>query len=389
MLNKTVKILRNEGIQGFFYRLYVSIDKYIHKKKYYHFSNLPNKTKKILFVSGEPINSTSHYRCEIPCEALNSKGWESQIIHIDFMKQEFIDKFEYIVWYRVPFTKDIGRFTDIIKKRNKPIIFSIDDLIFDDESLKEQVWLNQLNQKGKEEMFLNSKGYRDFLKITDLVIVSTDFLKEQIGRFTNGEVITVGNSYSNFELTYANSINKQRERYTAGFFSGSLTHGDNLALITKDLVRLFKAKKEFRMIIAGRVELPKELLEFKDRIELFPFTRKVGEYLSIISRCSIVLSPLVENKHNYAKSEIRGIQAALVKRAILASNVPIYSEMLLKQFSEFIVKDNNWYDRIVELIESTDLDAKSVKFSKSIINNYNPIRKIEPLIDFITNYENK
>jgi hypothetical protein len=87
-----------------------------------------------------------------------------------------------------------------------------------------------------------------------------------------------------------------------------------------------------------------------------------------------VLVPLIKDEHNEAKSEIRGIQAGLMKRIVVATNTQAYRDLIDHKNNGFLVSNKSeWYSMIISAIkESRDNKEMGQRLYGDIIKKYNP-----------------
>ncbi|MCB0745693.1 MAG: hypothetical protein KDC67_17450, partial [Ignavibacteriae bacterium] len=125
IFNKTKYIISTYGVKEFFYTVIRYLDRKLNPGSNYHQIQNRNNKKFLLFVTGEPKNSTSFYRCEIPKEQLEKLGYHVDIVYSDFLKQGDLENYEHVIWYRTPYDDEV------VRGLKSKLIFSVDDLIFD------------------------------------------------------------------------------------------------------------------------------------------------------------------------------------------------------------------------------------------------------------------
>ena len=132
---------------------------------------------KILIVSGTIGTASEVYRCHNLQEQLNYAGFLSNIITFNHPKLLSIASLhDIIVIHRVPYDGFIDRLFDL----RKTIVFDIDDLVFDPDSIKHVDGLSYLTP---EEVVTYTEGvarHRETLLRSDYVFASSEFLAGKI-----------------------------------------------------------------------------------------------------------------------------------------------------------------------------------------------------------------
>ena len=140
-----------------------------------------------------------------------------------------------------------------------------------------------------------------------------------------------------------------------GYFSGSITHNDDYAMILPVLVKILEKYENTKLLVVGELDLPRELLPFKARVIVKPFVDFV-KLPELIASADINLVPLLDNIFNEAKSENKWVEAALVKIPTVASNVGAFKKMMRDGQTGFLCNDSaEWEEKLSCLIERADL----------------------------------
>lgn len=225
----------------------------------------------------------------------------------------------------------------------------------------------------------------EHLKLSNAVVTSTNFLKQSLSRF-NDKIFVIPNCI-NFDVWNMNNEIDVSDKVRIGWIGGA-NHDEDLRVLV-DVIPKVIAKTgnaEFYFVHG----IPQYI---KDLTKIYPKNVKytldwspIEKYPKFISKFGfdIGLAPLVMNKFNEAKSNLRWLEYSALKIPTIATDIQPYSESIDNDKSGFIVSNNpqEWVDRIVELIKS-----KSMR--KEIGNNaYNKIKKEFNLKDISKNYYN-
>ena len=184
---------------------------------------------------------------------------------------------------------------------------------------------NQLKEellKYKDSVLLNRN-----LASSELIAVSSQFLKEDFGT---------------------------DDRIKIGYFSGSISHNENFELIKPSIKEVLDNYPTVELHIVGHLDIPQDMKQYSQRI----FVHEYVDWKALpqlISQVDINLAPLVDSVFNRAKSEIKWIEAALVKVPTIASHIGAFSDMMIDGQTGLLAKDSEWKEKLESLILSADL----------------------------------
>jgi len=386
---KSLITLRHEGVYVLIAKIFTYLDKRFRPDKYFHKIRFSSKRKYLLFISGEEKNSTSYYRCEIPLKQLAKNGYDADIVYYKFFSSDILKNYKHIIWYRLPLSLELQREIEKIKRLKRKVIFSIDDLLFDLDSIKSQSWLYRMYPDDREKFLNNVLDIKKFIKKSDLVIVTTDQLAHEINKIIKAPVLIHRNGYSSNELSIADKYYHMWPGiFNIGFFSGSQTHDDDLQIIATVIARLFDEYSQLKLHLGGRINLPNSLIPFIGRVITYPYSC-LEKYYQTLAKCSIILAPLVMNLHNQCKSEVRVIQAALVRRIVVASNTSAFRYAVKNNKTGYIIyKNDDWYDIIRHCLVNEIHTKKMGQLAYERIKaDYNPKQLGTQLINFLEKYD--
>lgn len=113
-----------------------------------------------------------------------------------------------------------------------------------------------------------------------------------------------------------------------GYLSGSITHNNDFKLIMPNIIRAMKKHSNLYLQVVGLLDVPDEMLEFKDRI-IFSHFVDWTKLPMLIRSIDINLAPLEQSIFNEAKSENKWTEAALVKIPTIASDVGAFKSQIV------------------------------------------------------------
>ena len=285
---------------------------------------------KILGLIG-PTGGCYFYRHLVPAHLMNKRGhdfrttnviFEEMFSHIDFQP-------DVVYCQRV----DSPRVLNILHKWGIPWIYDIDD--------------NYVNiPEGNPSNYLKKHMPRIklFMENSKLITVTTKELSSLYSSY--GKVKVIKNTIPEEWKTMQPSINRS-PMLTIGW-AGSMTHGPDLAIVRKALTKLNK-KYNFQIFFFGYIP-DWALSGFKSvYIRPVPIEKYIDTLLTL--PLDIAIAPLVDNKFNRAKSNIKILEYGLCGFPVVASDVGEYSKVP----SEVVIKAKNttedWYNALEKLIK--------------------------------------
>lgn len=181
-------------------------------------------------------------------------------------------------------------------------------------------------------------------QLCDEVITTTEFLAEELKKyipkvFINHNVASEEMlKLSEYALKEKSKI-KKSNKIIIGYFSGSITHNDDIKIIVPALRKIFDEFNNVKLLLMGEIDIPDGLRNYSSRILRKPFLnwKKLPE---LIARVDINIAPLKENIFNEAKSENKWLEASLLKVPTVASNFGAFKHAICNRETGFLCSNN-------------------------------------------------
>ncbi len=231
---------------------------------------------------------------------------------------------------------------DLKRKHGFKICMDIDDYW----ELEENHILYQLYQ---DEMFAGQQI--EHIKNADIVLTTHSRLAGEISAF-NKNVHVCANAIpkqGQFD------IEREPSYLTRLFWQGSITHGEDIMLLRTPIDRLASIAGKVKMIMGGYNE---EEPEWRAMAHIYTAGGKhqyklaggfhVAEYYQLYKEADICLVPIVNNKFNRMKSNLKVLEAANLGLPVIASNVHPYIGLPLL----FCKHSGDWVKHITRLVAS-------------------------------------
>lgn len=287
--------------------------------------------RRVLFVSGIE-GAPFRYRVQLPAEALRLYNVESQFCYFtDPALGDQIEDANLVVLYRVPATERILHLIKSSQSKNIPVLYDLDDLIFDPEIVSEIPALQTLPSDSAKEWLREICCYRTTMQACDAFIGSTeplcDYARRVVGipatRFPNGVGLRLA-QLSEAALEQPRTSGSLR----IGYLSGTRTHDLDWMYIEPAVLAALEQFKDAELWLVGSVPLTAGLDRFAKQVKRLPMQawQRLPE---ILCNLDVNLAPLTPgNYFNEAKSAIKWLEAALVCTPTIASPTQPFREAI-------------------------------------------------------------
>lgn len=368
----------------------------------------------VLFINGCYLPHPSRYRVSHQREQMLANGMTSEEVFYTDLKLDFIKRYRGFIFYRCPYTETVGKFISAAKSFNKPVIFDIDDLVIDRKYTDNIPYLNTLNPDERKSYNNGVQLMQKTLRLCDAAITTTEVLARElknyvpevyINRNVASDAMVQRSEWAVYDRDVLPNIpDKQLEskaqkdmkktiikrRQTVkgqikiGYFSGSITHNDDIELILPAITDIMKNHNNVHLYFVGELDVPEELKPFKERIHAMKFV-DWQELPRLIADVDINIVPLADTIFNAAKSENKWTEAALVKVPTVASKVGAFEKMVTDGETGLLCSGTDeWVEAIEKLIDSEELRKKlAARAYDYVIANCITLRTGIPLCEYM------
>ncbi|WP_345215579.1 glycosyltransferase [Georgenia halophila] len=290
----------------------------------------PWTPRRVLFVvgiQGAPLR----YRAHLPAEAIALHGVHADVRHYrDPAVCDLAASADAVVLYRVPATWQILGLLRKARERGTPILFDVDDLIFDPSLRGTLRGLDGLDAEEENLWWHGVARYRTTLEHADLYVGSTDMLCERATaltglpsrRFSNGVGIELA------RVSDAETVRPRRPgRLRIGYFSGTTTHDADWAAIEPAVLDVLE-RHGAELVLGGHVRPTPALAARADRLRRLPM-QPWHRLPALLRDVDVCLAPLADQgDFNDAKSAIKWLEAALVETPTVATPTRPFREAI-------------------------------------------------------------
>lgn len=309
----------------------------------------------VVFIAGMD-GAPLRYRVRMPAEALELHGVRTRVLaHNDPELLRACLSADVVVAYRVAATPELLDQVERIRRAGIPVVFDVDDLIFDPSIVAHIPALELIPAEHVTEWVEGLHRYRTTLQVCDAYIGSTPALVEAATRLAG----IPGHLFPNgigLDLARHSDAAVKRARRPGpprfGYFSGTDTHDLDWALIEPAVIEVLTARPDVELWIGGHLRHSRALDRFGRRIRRFPFVP--GHLLPYrLRELDVNLAPLeLGNVFNDAKSAIKWLEAALCLTPTVASPTPAFRAVIDHGVTGMLASTTaEWTDAILTLLD--------------------------------------
>ena len=339
------------------------------KRLSYLRSCINDKVKVNIQIYEAADTSTFRYRAYNIYEILqNSSNWKSVYFfynELDYI-EEYFDKIKIITFVRCRWTHKAQNFITKARKFNIPIVYDVDDMVFDIKKIP--LITNSINvplgNDNELEYWFTYVGRIELLASLANKFTTTNYhLAKMLEIKFKEDCYIIPNYLNNSQFECSQSFVKRKsknKRFKIGYFSGSPSHVNDFKLIMPELLNLLNKYNDIDIIVVGFMEFPKEFdcfLTLK-RITFIPLVDFV-ELQYLISMVDVNLAPLVINEFTNCKSELKYFESALVRTITCASPTEVFNKVIRDGENGFLCKQGEWYEKI-EKIHNKEVDVAMI-----------------------------
>ncbi|MGE3619120.1 MAG: glycosyltransferase [Acidimicrobiia bacterium] len=289
--------------------------------------------RRVLFVvgiEGAPLR----YRARLAAEALGLHGVEVEVRHYrDAQVRSLAGWADAVVVYRVPATVQVLDLLAEVKARKPavPVLFDVDDLIFDPDLAAEIPALRVLPPDEAALWLDGVRRYRTTMEEADAFVGSTAALcahaEAAVGlpahRWANGVGLLLARR-SDVELRRPRRPGPRR----VGYLSGTTTHDRDWGHVEAEVLGVLDRHPDVELWLGGHLTPSDAVERLGPRLRRIPMT-DWRDLPAIIRDLDVNLAPLEPlGRFNEAKSAIKWLEAALCATPTIAAATEPFREVV-------------------------------------------------------------
>lgn len=348
LTKKTWDVLKKEGIKGV-------------QKRTQHFMAQRKEAsikgeifKDVLFINGcsrDLLGQSVRYRVDHQKEQLECFGMTCDEVFYKNIHLDQVRLYRNFILFRCIHTPELEAFVKKARECNKRVYYDVDDLVIDTCYTDQIPSLSTLSKEERLRYDEDVLTRKKMLMLCDGAITTTTRLKKELEKYVPS--VFINRNCASLELcALSQKVSKpENSKVKIGYFSGSMTHNDDLKMILPVLQEILERYKSVELHLVGELDYPKELQPFSTQIKVHPLM-DYKELPAKIAEMDINLAPLHYTIFNEAKSEIKWMEAALVKTCTIASRIGAFEESVKDQKTGLLCSNlQEWKEALVQLIE--------------------------------------
>lgn len=345
------------------------------------FKSFRSGERRIAYFYEIPDTSTFRYRVFNMVEALEaapdigvSASWFCRA-DLPYLER-FVDRADTLVICRTRFDADVDRMIQRAKARGVPVLFDVDDLVFDPDYI--HLILDALGQPiASQELWDYWYAYVGrigaTLRLCDGAIATNRFLAEKLAAYVPRiDPRIVPNFMNRRQQAESERIfaSKQRSgfardgRIHIGYFSGTPSHNRDFEVVISALRTVLDENPQVVLRTAGFLK-PKDFLPtHRERLEVYPLQDFLN-LQAIIGEVEINIAPLQNNVFTNCKSELKYFEAAIVGTLTIASPSYTLRNAIRNGENGFLANAQEWDLKLQEAIQTVIDRARYIQISES------------------------
>lgn len=376
LVNKARRVLKDEGVEMLLRKTHLYLKNYRHGQR--PFSDIEwahASFNDVLFINGCYLDHPSRYRVSHQREQLEANNISTAEIFYQEISLDLVKNSRLFVFFRCPYTEFIGEFIKKAKRYNKTVIFDIDDLMIDTKYTNTIPYVKTMTPDDKKVYDDGVIATGRLLSMCDAAITTTEALADELKKYVSDVKINRNVASEQMlklsEEAWKRKLDKKTNQVKIGYFSGSITHNPDFAIVLPALVKLMEKYTQVELLLVGELDIPAELKKFSERIKVSKMVnwQKLPE---LISEVDINIAPLVNTIFNRAKSENKWIEASLVKVPTLASRVGSFEKMIEDGKTGVLCQNTlaDWFEKLELLVLNPKYRKELAEQSYQYVNEY-------------------
>lgn len=334
---------------------------------------------KVLIIAELSIPQCEKYRVNQKKEMFESLGYQCETVSwTDYFKaKHLISLSSLVIFYRVPAVDIINSLIGECKRLNIRTLWEVDDLIFDKDIIEKSKTTKSLDASLQKELANGAILYKEAMLQCDQAIASTSGLAKAMMDAGIEKAFVVENALDSQTLNISREIlaapiqKDGKARIVYG--SGTLTHNVDFEEAAGSIARILSERDDVIFRIIGMLELPTCFDGLESKIERIEFC-KYEEYLKYLSECQISIAPLESYIFNESKSNIKYIEASIVKVASVCSPLSAFSDVISSNKNGILASNpGEWYSAFELLLDDAELRSNIADEAyDTVIGRYTP-----------------
>lgn len=336
-------------------------------------------------VQGDP----RRYRSFHLYEQAQLAGLSCQLSHLtDPDLRHKVATADMIILHRAAYDAQVAWVEKHIHERGGLLITDLDDLVFEPEAMQ-FIHSPDFSDPIRRSLYREDvECVRKTLQLSNQAITSGTYLAERV-ELVGKPASVHRNAFSLEMLAISEQAHRPKTKDTTriviGYPSGTPTHDQDFASIKPALKAILSSHPNAELWLVGRLDPGDDWGEISSRIkklDLVPW-RKLPH---ILAQFDINLAPLqVDNPFGQSKSEIKYVEAALLRVPTVASPSDSYSYAIRHgETGSLAGSAEEWNQQLETLMDDPQLRLRMGQNAyQDVLQRYHPITRARQLVEML------
>ncbi|EHH67804.1 glycosyltransferase [Gluconobacter morbifer] len=279
---------------------------------------------RILIIAEMSLRQCAKYRVWQKRDAFEALGWTVQVVDWRdiVVAMSALQLCTHVIFYRVPGFDDALKLVhEAHRLRLKPR-WEVDDLIFDADEYRQNGNIDSLPRSERDLLMSGVVLFRKCMQACGRGVASTRALAGAMKAAGLSDVDIVENALDRETLEIAASLppysGSDDGRVWVSYGSGTNTHDEDFRQAEAGLLAAMEEEPRLCLRVIGQLTLSPAFDAFGDRIDRLT-ELSYRDYLQALSETDIAIAPLEATLFNDCKSNIKFLEAAVVRVAAVCS----------------------------------------------------------------------
>lgn len=347
--------------------------------------------QRVLIIAEMSLAQCLKYRVLQKQQMIQDLGIDCSVVawHDVASARDLLQTHTIAIFYRIPGFAPQLETIRMAKELGVKTLWEVDDLIFDADLYKTNSNINDLHKQVREGIMRGVPLYREAMLACDACIASTASLADVMRKAGVKTVHVIENALDDETIWIAEEINATPKKpdglIRIGYGSGSTSHDADFRQAAPAILNILRARYDVRLTIIGWLNLPPEFKEVEAQVERLP-SSDYATYMKRLARCHVNIAPLESSIFNDAKSNIKYLEAAILKLPSVCSSTEEFSRTIENGKTGFLASTTEeWEALLIRLIDDEGLRSRMGKDAHDhVAAHYTPDtvarEKVEPIL---------
>ncbi|KXV29908.1 glycosyl transferase, partial [Gluconobacter japonicus] len=334
---------------------------------------------RILIIAEVSLRQCAKYRVWQKRDLLERLGWTVEVVDWRDVNvaMSALQICTQVIFYRVPGFDDVMKLVKEAHRLRLQPRWEVDDLIFDAEEYLQNGNISSLPKSEQDLLMSGVVLFRRCMLACGQGIASTRALAQAMRDAGLKHVDIVENALDRETLKIAASLPPRGDavddRVWVSYGSGTNTHDEDFRQAEAGLIAALDEEPRLCLRVIGQLKLSKDFDRFGDRIERLT-ELSYRDYLAALAQTDIAIAPLEPTLFNDCKSNIKFLEAAVVRVAALCSPRDAFLAIMRHEENGLLaVTSDEWKSGFLKLARDKALrDRLAARAWQDVMERYAP-----------------